>query len=180
MEEFIERFNGLIAILENIRIPAPQLREIKSNPRFNPQLKPRPFQLFLECFEWYLFLPLIPGGIYGPFYRIDGDHFWPQDSDGISPFSEIKYFYGLKKPANQKEAMEKYKMMPDTPKDYVHEFAIDSKAIGDTRDAAIFLGPVKGGSGYQFNANKSTANIIRSLIIKGKIATEELKKGLIK
>ncbi|MFH1386770.1 MAG: hypothetical protein ABIH50_03790 [bacterium] len=166
-KEFVERFKKLLNLLKNI--PASQLREIELNPQFNPRLDPQPSDIFATCFDWYLALPLIPGGSYGPFYRVDGDHFWPQDSDGANPFSEKKYFFGLEEPKNQKDAQEKYNMRKETPKDYVHEFTVDADAIGDYFGAEIYVGPVKGGTGYQFNANKLTAHIIRGLIVKNKI-----------
>ena len=68
-------------------------------------------------------------------------------------------------------------MRPETSKDYVHIFTIDAEAIGDNIEAMIFIGPVRGGTGYQFNANKATANIIRSLIVKGKVKLKKLKNA---
>ena len=178
LDKHARRFHELICLLKGrfnqskSLIPEPQLYQIEHNPSLNPRLVPKPKKFFFESFDgWFIVLDLIPGGKYGPFYRVDGDHFWPRHSDGNNPRSEAKYFYGLKKPKTQKEAKEMYAPQATTSITHVHELDFDENII---YGAQIYLGPVRGGSGYQFNANIPAANMIRSLIIREKIGKEEL------
>ncbi len=57
--------------------------------------------------------------------------------------------------------------------EYIHEVTIDCSNYDLIKNAFLFIGPVKGGSGFQMNPNRITANIINSMIIKGDVHKEK-------
>lgn len=178
--KFMQRFEELIGILKRGSIsiiPVVQIDELEHNPIFNPTLSIEPQDWWIESFDWYVAVEIISGGRYGPFYRIDGEHFWPQIGKPSNRFSEKKCFFGLEKPINDKDAKKKYKLQKDTQMEYTYEFTIECSNLSPSESAFIFIGPVKDGTGYQMNPNTITANIIKSMIINGNVHKEKLPKN---
>jgi hypothetical protein len=121
-----------------------------------------------KSFDWYIVIEIIPGFSYGPFYRIDGDLFWPKIGIPGQDYSENKCFFQLKKPNGLEDAKEMYAPKAEWNDDsrlYKFSFELTQFSIG----ACMFLGPVAGGTGYQMNPNSSLVEIIRTEIIKGKV-----------
>ena len=176
MEEkkFVDRFSKLIKLLEkgkgNPIIPKPQITELEYHPTFNPTLNITPRDWWINSFEWFVAIEIVQDGSYGPFYRIGEEHFYPQIGNASEPYSERHCFYGLEKPRDKKHAKELYNIQDDTPMDYCHEFKIEG-----SKPAYIFVGPVKGGTGFQANPNSVTVEIIKSLIVTGKVKKEKLE-----
>ena len=114
--KFSEKYNQFISQLKDI-IPETQLEGLENNPKINPTIIPTPRDWFIDSFDWYVGLKLIRGAKYGPFYRIDGNYFWPTIGNYYDIYSESKCFFGLEKPETQKDAERLYKLHPTTPKD---------------------------------------------------------------
>jgi len=161
---FADRFAELVKILRNGKlIPEIQIRELELNPVFNPELTIEPTGWWKYSFEWYVAIPLIDQGEYGPFYRVDGDHFWPHIGVPGDESSEKKCFFGLEKPKDQEDAKTKYNLRQDTPRDFVYTI----KRFKPVHfQEMIFIGPVRGGSGYQMNPNARVVDRIRSALIR--------------
>ena len=114
--KFIDRFKEFIDLLRAEKIiPEVQIEELERNPVFNPGLSTEPQDWWKESFDWYVAVPAIANGLYGPFYRIDGEHFWPQIGIPDQRYSEKMCFPGLKKPMNQEEAQKLYNLKSETP-----------------------------------------------------------------
>jgi hypothetical protein len=166
MLKHIKRYQEFISQCKS-KFPHIQLLyEIETNPKFNPQICPQPRQWFLNSFEWYIALKLVPGASYGPFYRIDGEHFWPQIGNNEDEYSERKCFFGMKQPKNDKDVASMYNIQQTTNSDYVYELIIEMPKC-PPYDAYIFLGPVAGGTGFQVNPNSVVVDLIRCSVTAG-------------
>jgi len=172
MCEFAQGFNKLMDLLEKeIGFPKPQCDHIKHYPDFNPPLEPHPQDWWRDSFDWYIAIDLIPCVEYGPFYILQGDWFWPQIGNPRIIDSEKKCFFGLEKPEHIKDAREKYNPRESTLKEakflYKFTFNIDNCCLCCM--PLMFIGPVKGGTGFQMNPNRVTCTAIRTAILHRKI-----------
>lgn len=157
------------------RVPMPQVEgELTRTPRLNPPLIPPAHDWFYQSFDWYVGLRLVAGARYGPFYKVDGEHFWPTIGTPTELYSETDCFFGLERPASPQEAEQLYQIKGETPRTRVYEFVIDVGASPVRLDAFIWVGLVKGGTGYQANPNSVTVEIIRSSIVRGEVKSYRL------
>lgn len=160
-QEFIEKCAG--------KIPEIQiLNELEMNPQINKPIKPRPRQWFIDSFDWLIGLKLVYGISYGPFYRVDGDAFWPEIGNESDEYSEKKCFYGLEKPRDVKHARSLYDLQ-STDMAYIYEIKFEMPECLLVNGAWIFLGPVKKGKGFQVNPNGIVVELIKNKILKGEI-----------
>jgi len=168
--KFIDRYQELVTKCSS-KIPNVQiLHELEMCPRINAPITPTPREWFVASFDWYVGLKLICGASYGPFYRVDGNTFWPQIGNNHDVYSEKKCFFGLERPKDVEEAKRLYNMKEDTDTKYVYEIFIDMPKW-PLIEAWIFLGPVKDGDGFQVNPNSVVVKLI-----KGKIFKKEIKR----
>ena len=167
---FIEQYKKFLNLCCE-KIPKIQLDGLRDNPSINPTIIPTPRDWFIDSFDWYVGLKLIRGKIYGPFYRVDGDFFWPTIGNYYDVYSEEKCFFGLEAPKNNKDAERLYKMRPSTTKKYVYEILIEMPKWPVLDDAYIFLGAVKDAEGFQVNPNGKLVELMR-----GKIERKEIKR----
>ncbi len=158
--KFSEKYNQFIALLKG-NIPDIQLEGLENNPNINQTIIPTPRDWFIDSFDWYVGLKLIRGEVYGPFYRIDGDCFWPTIGNNYDIYSESKCFFGLEKPKTYKDAERLYKLQPDTSKDFVYEVRVEMPKWPVIDDAHLFIGAVKGGEGFQVNPNGKVVEMLR-------------------
>ncbi len=174
-------FNKASKLLDEVLkrcIPAFQLDNLKNGILLNPRLSVAPQQWFVDSFEWFFALDLLPGERYGPFYRVDGDEFWPQIGNPDDTFSENKCFYGFRKPSNVKEAKEWFGPKADNAMKYVYQFSITATREDFFYNALMFIGPVRNGAGFQANPNGITAKIIQLEIMnQGVVRYVKLENG---
>lgn len=175
--KFSEKFDDFINRLDRI-IPKAQLGKIESNPIINPTIIPTPRDWFIDSFDWYIGLKLIRGGKYGPFYRIDGDYFWPTIGNYYDIYSESKCFFGIEKPEKHQDAERLYKLQPTTPKDFIYEILIEMPEWPIIDDAYLFIGAVKGGEGFQVNPNGKVVEMLRVNIENNKLKRFSSSSGI--
>lgn len=157
---FFKGYN-LIEILDKKKIiPFIQLEDLKKGIFINPELSPPPHEWLIKSFEWYFVLELLPEFTYGPFYRIDGNVFWPQIGIPNDIQSEKKCFYCLEKPKNIADAKRLYDLKDSNDMSYVYEFRVKISRDNFFYDPLMFIGPVKNGEGFQANPNSTTVKII--------------------
>jgi len=166
--KFIERYEEFIKLCRG-KIPEIQIKGLEDNPIINPTITPTPRDWFIDSFDWYVGLKLIRGKTYGPFYRVDGDYFWPTIGNLYNVYSESKCFFGLKPPKNIHDVERLYKIMNNTKRDYVYEVIIEMPKWPIIDDAYIFLGAVKSGEGFQVNPNGRVVELLRDKIENNKI-----------
>ena len=171
--KFTDRFAGLIELLKRgPLIPEFQITELELNPIFNPQLNIEPQDWWKESFDWFVAIPIVQNGKYGPFYRCGDEHFWPIIGSPSIVDSEKECFFGLEKPKNKDHAKRLYNPMNNTLLGWVHKFTIETGYQG----AMLFIGPVRRGEGYQVNPNSVTVAVVRTLIVQKKVVTQKLNK----
>ncbi len=181
MREFAERFTELMTLLENqLRLPKPQCEHIKHYPDFNPPLDPPPQDWWINAFDWYIAVDLIPGVEYGPFYILHGDWFWPQIGNPRIIDSEKKCFFGLERPDNVGDAINKYSPHETTRENmkylYTFKFKVDNCYL--CCKPLMFLGPVKDGKGFQMNPNAVTCTAIRMAIVQKEVWRYKVDNGM--
>lgn len=172
MKNLENQFDELLRILEDGNIlPWVQVTELSRNPRINPTLYPDPPQpWWLNCFDWFVEVPLIPGGDYGPFYRVnEGSHFWPTIGNPAEMYSEKECFFGLKIAQTVSDFRALYNPIAVPRDPYLFKIRLDQVTGIDGR---IFLGSVAGGTGFQMNPNGIAVNFIRSFLVSGDKACE--------
>jgi hypothetical protein len=150
-------------------IPAIQFEQLQTGVNLNPELTIKPQKWFVDSFEWYFAIDLIPGFNYGPFYQVGGDRFWPQIGIPDDASSEKNCFYGLQKPIDVNEAIILYDLKNTNPMVYVYEFKLNISKENFFQNAQIFIGPVKNGEGFQINPNTITSKIIQLDILANKV-----------
>ncbi len=159
-QEFIEKCAG--------KIPKIQiLHELEMNPQINRPITPTPRKWFIDSFDWVIGLKLVCSASYGPFYRVDGDSFWPVIGNESDVHSEKKCFFGLEKPKDVDDAQNLYDLQ-STDMAYVYEIKFEMPEW-PVMEAWIFLGPVKKGKGFQVNPNSVVVELIKGKIFKGEI-----------
>jgi hypothetical protein len=168
VSEFTEKFNKLMGLLEKLGFPKPQCEHIKHFPDINPALFPTPLDWWKTSYDWFIAIELIPGAEYGPFYILHGDWFWPQIGTAEIVDSEKKCFFGLQKPESVKDAQEKYNLSINpiiNPMTHLYELKFVINASFLCCLPQVFIGPVKGGTGFQMNPNSLACSAIRMAII---------------
>ncbi|MBI5181013.1 MAG: hypothetical protein HZA05_06385 [Nitrospirae bacterium] len=135
--KFTERYEKFINLCRN-KIPEIQVRGLEKNPKINPTITPTPRDWFIDSFDWYVGLKLIRGETYGPFYRVDGEYFWPTIGNLYDIYSETKCFFGLEAPKNISEVELLYNIMKSTKRDYIYEVIIEMPKWPIIDDAYIF------------------------------------------
>jgi len=165
---FIDRYKEFIKKCKGI-IPKIQLKGLEESPAINPTITPTPRDWFIETFDWYVGLKLIRGETYGPFYRVDGDFFWPTIGNYYDIYSEEKCFFGLEAPKDNNDVERLYKIQPATDKKYVYEILVKMPRWPVIDDAYIFIGAVKNGDGFQVNPNGRVVELIRKKILNNEI-----------
>lgn len=173
-KKFIERFGDLISTLKNEDsplIPKVQIEELEYYPIFNPELTVSPRDWWKHSFDWFVVIPVIPGGEYGPFYRIGGPHFWPTIGNSNEVYSENQCFYGLKKPKNKQEAKDLYKLQNENELSHTHKIILPAGLAENVTlnfdHACFFIGPTYQGKGFQVNPNMRIVDIVRHLYVVG-------------
>jgi hypothetical protein len=164
----INFLNGarLINILEkNNLIPEIQLHQIKEGVVLNPSLSITPQNWWVESFDWFFALDILPAFNYGPFFHVYDHKFWPQIGTPADIFSEKNCFYGLQKPKDINEAEQLYDLRISNKKTYIYEFFIKLPKVDYINEPLIFIGPVRNGAGFQINPNKIVSKIIQFAII---------------
>jgi hypothetical protein len=166
---YIERYQDFLEKCEG-KIPAIQyIQELKKNPKIDLPISPPPRKWFVESFDWIIGMRLLCGGKYGPFYRADGDIFYPMIGNNSDEYSECKCFFGLEKPKNVDHAKKLYNLQPETQIKYVYEISIEMPD-SPVMDAWIFIGPVKNGEGFQLNPNSIVVELIKGEILKSNVS----------
>lgn len=168
--KFIERYEEFIKLCRD-KIPEIQVKGLEDNPRIDPTIIPTPRDWFVDSFDWYVSLKLIRGERYGPFYRVDGDYFWPTIGNLYDVYSESKCFFGFTPPKNINDVERLYKIMENTKRDYVYEVIIEMPKWPIIDDAYLFLGAIRNGEGFQVNPNRRVVEILR-----GNIENNRLKR----
>jgi hypothetical protein len=160
-------------------IPVFQLENLKNGVLLNPKLSIAPQQWFVDSFEWFFPLEILPELKYGPFYRVDGDEFWPQVGSPDDIYSENKCFYGFQKPENVEKVKELFGPKSENTMKYVYEFYIKACREEFYNNAMMFIGPIRNAAGFQANPNRTAAKIIQIEIIKnrGVVRYEKLESG---
>ena len=166
--KFVEKYNQFIKHLKG-KIPDVQLLGLEENPRINPRIDPNPRDWFIDSFDWYVGLKLLKGEKYGPFYRVDGDYFWPTIGNLVDEYSESKCFYGLEKPTSTSDVQRLYNLKQETSKKFVYEIMIEMPNWPIIDDAYLFLGAVKNGEGFQINPNGRVVELLRKDIENNKL-----------
>lgn len=166
--KFTEKYNKFISLLKG-NIPDIQLEGLENNPRINPTIDPTPRDWFIDSFDWHVGLKLLRGKKYGPFYRIDGDYFWPTIGNCYDIYSESKCFFGIEKPEKHKDAEDLYNLQSDTARDFVYEIFIEMPEWPIIDDAYLFIGAVKGRKGFQVNPNGRVVAMLRKDIKNNKL-----------
>ncbi len=165
----------LFKILEYC-IPAFQLKNLKNGVLRDPRLTITPQEWFVNSYEWFFALEILPGLEYGPFYRVDGDEFWPEIGNPDDIYSERKCFYGFRKPENIKRAKELLALKDENTMKYVYEFKIKASREEFFNNPLMFIGPVRNAAGFQANPNRTTAKIIQLEIMnQGVVRYHKLK-----
>ncbi len=182
MKKFTDTYDDFIKICKGEKsetklpiIPAIQIWELEYLPKINPKLESPPREWFLDAFDWMVAVQLIGGGTYGPFYRVDGDYFWPQIGNIYEEYSERKCFFGLERPINIDDVLKKYNIREETKRSHIYEISINLDMSPIIHNANIFLGKVKGGEGYQMNPNRIVVEIIKTNIIRKNVKKYALK-----
>lgn len=167
---FLDKYRRFLDLVGEC-IPSVQVKELELHPDLSPPLMPPPLSWWINSFEWYVAVPLIVGGNYGPFYRIDGEHFWPQIGDPQVSNSEAKCFYGLEKPRDRVHAEKLYGLKPETSRSHIHAFMLEPTHSG----GFLFIGPVKDRDGFQAGPNSTVVDLIRAEIVRNRVKRFELK-----
>jgi hypothetical protein len=177
--KYIERYKDFLDKCKG-KIPEIQfVQELELNPKIDLPISPPPRKWFVESFDWIIGMRLLCGGDYGPFYRIDGDIFWPMIGNQSDEYSENKCFFGLEKPKDTAHAERLYKFQSTTETKYIYEISIQMPDF-PIMDAWVFIGPVKDAEGFQLNPNSIVAEIIKGDILKSKVKRYSVrKKGII-
>jgi hypothetical protein len=166
--KFTERYDTFINLCCG-KIPDIQLHGLEENPKMNPTIIPEPRDWFLDSFDWYVGLKLLRGKIYGPFYRVEGDYFWPTIGNLYDVYSESQCFFGMERPTGIAHAQSLYNLRPDTPKDFVYEIILEMPQWPIIDDSYIFLGAVKNAVGFQVNPNGRVVKLLRDNIKKNRV-----------
>ncbi len=166
--KFTERYEKFIKLCQG-KMPPVQVQGLEKNPKINPTIIPEPRDWFIESFDWIVGLKLLRGETYGPFYRVDGDYFWPTIGNLYDKYSETACFFGMQKPKDIDEVKSLYNIMKSTKTDYIYEIIIEMPKWPIIDDAYIFLGAVKNGGGFQVNPNGRVVELLREKIINNKI-----------
>jgi hypothetical protein len=171
MPGFTKGFGELMILLEKKRCPKPQCNHIKYYPDLNPPLDPQPQNWWRDSFDWYISVDLIPGVEYGPFYILHGDWFWPQIGNPRAIDSEKKCFFQFEESRNIAHAKELYNPLESTLKNakFLYKFTFNVNNYCFYYRPLMFIGPVKGGTGYQMNPNRATCTAIRIAIVQEKV-----------
>ena len=140
-------------------IPKFQLNQLKNGVLLNPKLSVTPQQWFVDSYEWFFPLEILPGEEYGPFYRVDGEEFWPQIGSPDHIYSENKCFYGFRKPENVNEVKELFGPKSENTMKYIYEFYIKAEKEDFFNNPLMFIGPVRNAAGFQANPNRTTAKL---------------------
>ena len=165
--KFVEQYQDFLKKCAG-KIPEIQiLHELEINPLLNKPITPTPTKWFIDSFDWIIGLKLVCGASYGPFYRVDGDTFWPVIGNESDEYSEKKCFFGLEKPRDVDHAKSLYDLQ-STDMSYVYEINFEMPDW-PLIDAWIFLGAVKKGNGFQVNPNRVVVELIKGKILKGEI-----------
>lgn len=173
-----ERGNELFGILDRGIIPNIQLLQLREEGVVvSPPLSPRPQDWWVQSFDWYFVLDLVPNWEYGPFYYGGGDQFWPQIGIASDESSEKKCFFGLKKAETDKEFNDLYAPHATNSMQFIYEFKIELSKEIFFHDPLLFIGPVKDGKGFQVNPNRITAKLIQLEILAGNVFRYELLRG---
>jgi len=143
------------------RIPTSQLDHLKRGVLLNPELTITPQKWFVDSYEWFFPLEILPGGEYGPFYRVDGEEFWPQIGSPDDTYSENKCFFGFRKPDNIEWIKKFLGPKAENTMQYIYEFSITANQEDFFDNALMFLGPIRNALGFQANPNRSAAKIIQ-------------------
>ncbi len=114
--KFSARYDKFIELCRG-KIPEIQVQGLNECPKINPIITPTPRDWFVDSFDWYVALKLIRGKVYGPFYRIDGDFFWPTIGNMYDVYSETKCFFGLEKPEKLDDGRLLFNIREDTSSD---------------------------------------------------------------
>lgn len=161
-----------MGFLDNLGFPKPQCEHIKHFPNFNPALFPTPQDWWKTSYDWFIAIDLIPGVKYGPFYILQGDWFWPQIGTSEIIDSEKKCFFGLEKPESVEDAKKKYNLSENpiiNPMTHLYELIFEINPSFSCCLPQVFVGPVKGGTGFQMNPNSVACTVIRIAIIQKKV-----------
>jgi hypothetical protein len=174
--KYIQRYQEFLNKCEG-KIPEVQfIHELELNPKIDLPISPRPRKWFLEAFDWIIGIRLLCGGNYGPFYRIDGDNFWPMIGNQSDEYSESNCFFGLERPKDVSHAKQLYNFQPKTEQKFVYEVSIEMPDF-PVMDAWVFIGPVKNGEGFQLNPNSIVAELIKKKILKSEVKRYSASKS---
>ncbi|RZB33604.1 MAG: hypothetical protein SRB2_03870 [Desulfobacteraceae bacterium Eth-SRB2] len=174
---FVETYTQFIKHLKG-KIPDIQLKGLQEKPRINPKIDPNPRDWFIDSFEWYVGVKLLRGRKYGPFYRIDGDYFWPTIGNLVDEYSESKCFFGLEKPTTYQDAERLYKLQLSTLTSFVYDINVEMPEWPIIDDAYLFIGAVKGGEGFQVNPNGRVVQMLRTDIENNKLKRYSSSKSI--
>ena len=174
--KFTTRYNKCVQICRDL-VPKEHISKLEYDPLINPPLKPLPRDWFVNSYTWYVGLKLIQGKRYGPFYRVDGDSFWPRIGNMENVYSQEKCFLGLERPIDVKDVERLYNIIPTTSTEYVYKIFIEIPDWPAIEDAYLFLGPVKGAEGFQVSPNRRVVDIIRQRILMGGVERYKRLRG---
>ncbi len=165
-------FNKALELFNEIlrgRIPISQLDQLKNGVLLNPELSISPQKWFVESYGWFFPLEILPGVEYGPFYRVNGDEFWPQIGSPDDTYSENKCFYGFRKPPNIRWIKKYLGPKSENTMQYIYQFTIRASREDFFNSPLMFIGPIRNALGFQANPNRTTVRIIQMEIMNNRV-----------